>query len=97
VTSSRKGTFRSSQGASTSGARFRSASLRGTRLDRAPLCSVCAKPLPEGERAHETVDGALAWSRGERLEVERVRQCESCASGLALTMMRRFEGEDDGG
>jgi hypothetical protein len=65
--------------------------------DPAIACSVCGEPIAGEAPSEVGVDGSLAWSRGDRVDVERVRQCEACAAGIALTMLRRFEDEDDGG
>ncbi len=97
---SRSKPFRSSRAASPSTPPFRSASLRGVRgLDEAPVCTVCGEELAaaEGADLEPGTDGSLAWRRGERVEFERVRQCDACAAALAYTMFRRFEDEDDGG
>jgi hypothetical protein len=58
---------------------------------------VCGERIADEAAAEAGVDGSLAWSRGDRVDVERVRQCASCAAGIAFTMLRRFEDEDDGG
>ncbi len=80
---------------------FRAASLRDLQRRDAPnACAVCGARLGEASAAAEedgSVDGSLAWRRGDATNLERVRQCEACATGLAFTMHRRFEDEDDGG
>jgi hypothetical protein len=98
VDDSRKGNFRSSRRGAEGVPAFRTASLRAVRTVASPdVCSVCGGPVGAGEAEEGGVDGSLAWARGDRMDVERVRQCESCAAGLAFTMNRRFEDEDDGG
>lgn len=71
--------------------------MRG--VDEVAVCTVCEDPLesPGGSDLEPGTDGSLAWRRGERVELERVRQCDACAAALAATMFRRFEDEDDGG
>jgi hypothetical protein len=98
VDDSTKRSLRSSRRVRAEAPAFRSASLRALRaVEAGDVCSVCGERI-EGEGPAEAgVDGSLAWSRGERVDVERVRQCESCAAGIAFTMQRRFEDEDDGG
>jgi hypothetical protein len=77
---------------------FRSASLRARLASEAsPVCTVCGEPLRGADDGEAGVDGSLAWSRGDRVDLERVRQCESCAAGIAFTMLRRFDDEDEGG
>jgi hypothetical protein len=100
VSDPRSTPFRSSRAATPSSPPFRSATLRGVRgVDDTPVCTVCGEPLASSEGAdlEPGTDGSLAWRRGERVEFERVRQCDACAAALAATMFRRFEDEDDGG
>jgi hypothetical protein len=98
VNDSRKGSLRSSRRARAAAPAFRSASLRAVRaVEAGNVCAVCGEFIEGDAPAEAGVDGSLAWSRGDRLDVERVRQCESCAAGIAFTMQRRFDDEDDGG
>jgi hypothetical protein len=100
VVDSRHKPFRSSRATAPSSPPFRSASLRSVRgLEDASVCALCGEPLDvrSGAEAEAGTDGSLAWRRGERVEFERVRQCDACAAALAYTMLRRSEDEDDGG
>jgi len=83
-------------------ASFRRASLHDLRRESVEVtCSVCGEPIDDDARdaagPESGADGSLAWSRGDRVDVERVPQCSSCASALAYTMFRRWDDEDDGG
>jgi hypothetical protein len=64
-----------------------------------PKCDACGKPLiaREDEGYSMPGSGAYLWIRGDRVSIERVALCASCASAIGMTALARWEIEEEEG
>ena len=64
--------------------------------DACDACGGALRPaLDDGDGSAGT--GAYVWVRGDRVEVEVVPLCESCASAIGMSALARWEIEEEEG
>jgi hypothetical protein len=66
----------------------------------AVCCDACGEPLPVGDdREHDGVPGhgVYLWTRGDRVDLEKVPLCARCASAIGVTALARWEIEEEEG
>jgi hypothetical protein len=60
-------------------------------------CDACGDVLGADDDADSRGHGTYLWARGDKVHLEAVPLCASCASAIGMTAMARWEIEEEEG
>jgi hypothetical protein len=64
-------------------------------------CDACGRPVAVEDQGEEGYgvpgSGFYLWQRGDKVQLEKVPLCPSCASAIGMTALARWEIEEEEG